>query len=45
MQESSGLRTFWRKFFHPNTHKYTEYITTFLAPKTEEIKQVLKKGV
>ena len=43
-------RIYWFKNFlveicHPNTHKYTEYITTFLAPKTEEIKQVLKKGV
>jgi len=45
MQESSGLRTFWREICHPNPHKYTEYITTFLAQKTKEIKQVLKNGV
>ena len=39
------FNNFLAEICHPNTHKYTEYITTFLAPKTKEIKQVLKKGV
>ena len=39
------FKNFLAEICHPNTHKYTEYITTFLAPKTKEIKQVLKKGV